>query len=97
LESILPGERIVAHDPNRAKEVQDIANEIACYMKQHAGGADTLEGVARWWITRQRLSEAEQKVREAVEWLYSEGLIHKRVLADGTVLYSPAKQAQEKK
>lgn len=65
-------------------------------MKEHAGGADTLEGVTRWWITRQRLSEAEEKVREAVDWLHREGLIQKRVLADGTVLYSPARQPQEK-
>jgi len=84
-------------ESKRAKQVQKIADEIARYMKDHAHGADTLEGIARWWLTKQRLSETEDKVKEAVDSLHSRGLIEKRVLPDGTILYSPAKPPQEKK
>ena len=94
--SLLGTHVVTSDDPGfRAKEVQKIADEIARYMKNHASGADTLEGVTRWWIARQRLSEAEEKVREAVELLCDQGVIQKRILADGTILYSPAKQGQE--
>ena len=82
----------------RAREVKRIAGEIARYIKEHKHGADTLEGITRWWIARQRLSEAEAKVREALESLCEQQVIRKRILADGTVLYLPFQQdPQEKK
>ena len=83
--------------PSDAKEVKRIADEIARYITTHKHGADTLEGVTRWWIARQRLSEAEEKVREAVEFLCEQRVMLKRTLADGTVLYSTFKQDRQVK
>jgi hypothetical protein len=86
----------VGLDPNRAKEVQSIADEIARYLKKRESGADTLEGVMRWWIARQRLTEAEDKVREAVDILCDQGVVQRRILGDGTVLYSPVRDGAKR-
>jgi hypothetical protein len=75
-----------------AREVKRIADDIRNYLKERKGGADTFEGVVGWWITRQRLIEAEDKVRDAVDYLCSQGVIQQRTLGDGTVLYSSAKE-----
>ena len=79
----------------RTEEIEEIADEIARYASQHMSGADTVEGITKWWIPAQRLREAEDKVREAVESLCERGVMQKRVLADGTVLYSAAGPAEE--
>jgi hypothetical protein len=75
-----------------AREVKKIADDIRNYLKERKGGADTFEGVVKWWVTRQRLIEAEDKVRDAVDYLSSQGVIQQRTLGDGTVLYSSAKE-----
>jgi hypothetical protein len=64
-------------------------------MKRHVRGADTLEGITRWWITGQRLTEAEEDVREAIEFLCHRGFVQTRTLADGTVLYCRADRRRE--
>lgn len=69
-------------------EVQDLAREIVAYLQQRRRVADTLEGISHWWIARQRLQEAEHKVREAVDYLCRQGVLERRVSADGRVIYS---------
>ena len=78
-----------------AREKKKIADDIRRYLKDRKGGADTLEGVVRWWIMRQRLIEAENKVRDALDDLCSQGVIQRRTLSDGTVLYSSAKEESD--
>lgn len=69
------------------EEVFQLANEISRYLAQREGAADTFDGLVTWWLFRQRLAEAENKVRLAVQYLCDNGVIHKRTLADGTVIY----------
>lgn len=80
---------------NVDEDVLQVANEITRYLEQREGAADTLEGLVRWWLLRQRLTETEQKVSVAVEHLCKQGVINKRVLADGTVLYVAAPQIKK--
>lgn len=73
------------------EDVFQLATEISCYLAQREGAADTFDGLVTWWLFRQRLSEVEHKVRLAVEYLCDQGVIHKRVMADGSTLYTSAK------
>lgn len=78
------------------EEVFQLATEISRYLVQREGAADTFEGLVTWWLFRQRLTEAENKVRLAVQYLCDRGAIRKRTLADGTILYMAASGAAEK-
>ena len=76
-------------------EVFQLANEISRYLAQREGAADTFDGLVTWWLFRQRLAETENKVRLAVQYLCDNGVIRKRILADGTVLYMAESGAGE--
>ena len=69
-------------------EIEDLAEEITRYLQEHDGVADTLEGVAHWWILRQRLQEEQSKVQQAMDYLCAKGLVKARELPDGEILYS---------
>lgn len=75
------------------EEVFHLAAEISRYLAQREGAADTFEGLVTWWLFRQRLAEAENKIRLAVQYLCDHGVIRKRTLADGTILYMAASGA----
>ena len=69
------------------QEVLRVANEIARYLRERNQVADTLEGIARWWLLKQRLQEEMQRVEKAIQYLCAQGLVSQRTLPDGTVLY----------
>ena len=69
-----------------------ILEEIVRYLETHENVADTVEGIFKWWILRQRLQEAEEDVKAALELLCSRGVIAKKALSDGRVLYASAKK-----
>ena len=64
-----------------------LAEEIARYLADHPDASDTAEGIARWWLTRQRYEDALSQVQQAVERLVSQGRVQRKVLPDGTVVY----------
>lgn len=69
-------------------EIKALADEIAAYLRGRGQVADTLEGIARWWIMRQRLQEGQRKVAQAMVYLCIQGLVTTRKLPDGVVLYT---------
>lgn len=73
-------------------EIKALADEIAAYLREREQVADTLEGIARWWIMRQRLHEGERKVSQAMDYLCAQGLVEMRKLPDGRVLYTSSTQ-----
>lgn len=74
-------------------EALKVAEDISRYLAQRNGAADTFEGLVSWWLFRQRLTDAETKVRLAVEHLCECGVIRQHTLADGSVLYMAAPKA----
>jgi Fe2+ or Zn2+ uptake regulation protein len=70
--------------------VADIAEEIARYLADHPDAADTVEGIRRWWLLGQRPEHAATQVQHALDWLVHRGLVVKRVLRDGQVVYAKA-------
>lgn len=65
----------------------ELAAEIASYLRNHPDAADTVEGVAQWWLARQRYESALPRVEQALEHLVATGQATRRRTADGTVLY----------
>lgn len=76
-------------------DIKALADEIAAYLRERGQVADTLEGIARWWIMRQRLQEGQRKVAQAMDYLCAQGLVTIRTLADGAVLYTSSMPATE--
>src|SRR5262245_18672139 len=66
----------------------EIVQCILEYLKAQPQSADTLEGIAKWWLMRQRVSEATALVQQTLDHLKSEGLIHERRLPGGSTLYA---------
>jgi hypothetical protein len=69
-------------------DIKALADEIAAYLREREQVADTIEGIARWWIMRQRLQEGQRKVAQAMDYLCARGLVTTRKLPDGALLYT---------
>ena len=59
------------------EELEWLAMEIRDYLDAHPNAADSLEGVAKWWLRRQRYEQALEKVRNALDYLVQQGLVTK--------------------
>ncbi|MDZ7754049.1 MAG: hypothetical protein U5S82_21020 [Gammaproteobacteria bacterium] len=62
----------------REERVRDVAREIEHYLESHPQAADSLEGIANWWISRQRLQTELEVVRAALEQLSQAGIVSAR-------------------
>lgn len=71
-------------DESRIAQLRD---EILKYLGAHPQAADTVEGIANWWLPRQRYEDEVQKVQQALDELVERGLVARTTLADGTILY----------
>ncbi len=58
-----------------AEQVQAIAKEIEHYLRHHPEAADSAEGIATWWLTRQRIHYELSMVKAALTWMQQRGLI----------------------
>lgn len=65
----------------------DISREILDYLREHPRSGDTLEGVSKWWLMQQRVTESVENVFTALKQLGKEGFVQERVMADGKVVY----------
>lgn len=75
--------------PERAKERDaEIEAAVLGYIGAHPLAADTLDGIAQWWLPRQRYITAHARIEAALARLVDEGALHLRRLPDGTALYS---------
>ena len=65
-------------------EAQTVAADIVRYLRAHPGAADTLEGVARWWLPQQ---PSERVMERAMAMLVSKKLVERHVLPEGTAVF----------
>ena len=77
--------------PTDDEQVQALARGIERYLEQHPNAADSLEGIQRWWLARQRYAENALKVERALERLIAKGIVVRRILPDGKAVYSGRK------
>lgn len=71
-----------------ADDPEAFAGEILRYLRAHPQAADTAEGIARWWIKRQRLHESVARVESALNLLVGRALVESRRSPAGTTLYA---------
>lgn len=66
--------------------ITEIASTIRDYLVTHPHAADTVEGIATWWLIQQRYEYALEEVEQALEQLVSSGLV-KKVQGNGHWVY----------
>lgn len=68
-------------------EVEEIARDLEQYVALHPTAADTVDGIARWWLDRPE-QPSLSRVEAALESLASRGLLARAFLPDGRTVYS---------
>ncbi|HER45755.1 MAG TPA: hypothetical protein ENO12_02960 [Thermoplasmatales archaeon] len=68
-------------------EIVQVAHDIERYLLSHPQAADTLEGIARWWLQQQRFIDSLDRVYDALEILIERGMVKKITNADGKNIY----------
>lgn len=66
--------------------------EILRYFDAHPHAADSVPGIAKWWLSRRAYEKSVGLVQEAVDGLVAKGLVTRRELSDGTQIYSVKQQ-----
>ncbi|HKQ30692.1 MAG TPA: hypothetical protein VJS66_05345 [Burkholderiales bacterium] len=77
-------------ETNEQTQVVEAAEAIRRYLDVRPNAAETVEGVARWWLARQRRGEAVALAQNALDRLEAEGRVVKFNLAGGKVMYRRA-------
>jgi hypothetical protein len=67
---------------------QVIAHTIQRYVEANPDAADSAEGIRRWWLPAVLAEESPATVEEALDRLVAAGVISRRPLPDGRVLYA---------
>jgi hypothetical protein len=70
--------------------VAALAEEIARYLETNRGARDTVDGITRWWIARQRLLETRSMVEKALRHLEAQGRVQPTRTAGGELVYGAA-------
>jgi hypothetical protein len=60
---------------------------IEDYVLQHPDAADSEQGIAKWWLPAMGLQASAQEVADALESLQELGVIERKHLAGGRVVY----------
>lgn len=67
--------------------VTALAAEILRYLDRHPNAADTIEGIAQWWLSTQRLHDSVAQVQAAVDALVDRQLVEALPTIGGRVRY----------
>ena len=74
--------------PNDEQRIKRVTQEIERYFSRHNGAADSLNGVAKWWLTKQRYQESKVIVQKALDFLVANGrIVRTKNAANNVVIY----------
>lgn len=68
-------------------QVEEVAGVICRYLSSRPNATETVEGVAKWWMVRQRYEDSVHLVQSALELLVEHGDVEKVSVAGGKVMY----------
>lgn len=71
------------------RDVISVAAQIQRYFDRHGRAADTVEGIASWWL-RDSGSVPLALVQQALERLVAQGTVIRRITPGGRVVYASA-------
>ncbi len=67
-------------------KISVVAGEITRYLANKPDAAETVDGIAKWWLTRQRFEDSKEVVMAALEHLVIQGILSKQV-SGGKAIY----------
>ena len=73
----------------RDADVESIARDLERYIATHPAAADTVDGIARWWLAR-TVQPPVSDVEAALDVLVRRGVLSRRLLPDGNSVYARA-------
>ena len=73
----------------------EIAREILAYLADHPYSQDTFEGIVQWWLLERKIKYQEVLVKEALDELISEKLIHEHTNRGSESRYQINRQKSE--
>lgn len=73
---------------------EKMVKEVLDYLHNNPNSGDTLEGIARWWMLRQRLSESVDAIQQALEQLKREGAVFERKTTSGRTIYFASEHSE---
>jgi hypothetical protein len=71
--------------PDAPKTVSEVADQIRRYLAAHPNASDAVEGVQSWWLPH---GIPGVTVQRALDLLVADGVVHKRQLPDGNLIYA---------
>jgi hypothetical protein len=69
-------------------DVQQIADQIECYLKNHPYAADTIEGITKWWLRGEEVEVSSLIVQQALNYLGSKSVVKCNANLSGNKVYS---------
>lgn len=78
-------------------ELNKIAHEIVAYLESNPNASDTLNGVADWWVVKQRYSVVVSDVKKALDYLYETKKITTSLDVNGSTVYKIIEDEVDKK
>lgn len=88
-------EPILGHCDCGKPDADALAGEILRYLRSHRQACDTTEGIARWWIKRQRLEDTLEQVQAALNLLVADARVVTRTSKTGLMLYELGPSADD--
>jgi hypothetical protein len=80
--------------PNEDR-VRGIAEDIQTYFAGRPEAWDSADGILRWWLPRVRLEESMRDLQQALDDLVERGIVVRREVAGGRVVYGRAPHTAE--
>lgn len=74
-------------------DISELTAAIETYLATHPLAADSVDGVARWWLSSHGQQASPAEVEAALAALVRRGRLRCVTLADGNRLYSGAAEA----
>jgi len=69
------------------RDVEEIARELERYVDRHPAAADTIDGIARWWLASS-VQPPPRDVEAALDLLVRRGVLSRRPLPDGNTVFA---------
>jgi Fe2+ or Zn2+ uptake regulation protein len=74
------------------REIASTAEAIQRYLATRPNASETVDGVAKWWLLRQRYEDSIEHVQLALNLLEERGLVIKIRMNDGKEIYKSARE-----
>jgi hypothetical protein len=82
--------------PEIEQHIKRIAGEIEHYLLTRPCSVDSIEGITKWWLTRQRYQEAKKTVQKALNFLVVNGRIEEIINSYGSSVYGKKNYCKKK-